>query len=779
MAWPGGDKQSPADDFDRPTNLADLATFNAAGDPVNLQRSQIRRALSLPSAPLDTFPQLPPFAPLFSYTAKWRETHILTALLKTSAQLGRVVTPDEADALVYHRAKLCARAAWAPPVVLLTTLAFTYHGRSNFRFPFFTPKPASFNPSFFPTAKRAFLTGPPAVRFWHVLRFGVYGVVCQVVVTGLINSFAKTSYAVGMMRDDRLKAVRELVLRERPRAAGVPGHSPTGEATDSGDVASHQPYNRAFGTRPEQQQQQQQSPQWSQRASEPQDAPQDDGLFDDASPVAPSQRQVPQRRSAPSSPGGTSAWDEIRQRAKSEEGAAWNQGRQQNGESRDQQRTDGQYTYSPAEQEKAYAKEQAQKDFDALGTKRPATHFCGRIFGWCLFCWLVSTTTRLCSTPSIRTMADSVTAGDSTTSTKTPLVITSFPSIPLTTTFTAPGHDCGGIYDPGSPPVLVLDNEPSCLPPGFSTSNSAFFYSPGIACPSGYWTACHDTSGVASITTVTCCPTYGDLSLSCVPSPLSLSEVWESLFCTWQAPPSPGTVITLTRSQDGGRTSTVTERITGNAGINAYGVRMVYQATDLETSSSSASSTAGSSTATTSTNNPGTTSTGGPTDSTSEPASEGGGGGGGSLSAGASAAIGVVVPLVVIGALVLGFLLWRRKKRQLLLQDQQQPPHPPPSSAFYPPTEAAGGGGGYEQQQQQQQQQQFGNHHPKPPGQEEYYHYGNGNGGAPHQPQHPQEMAGHWVPPEMPSTRAAAELPGETAGQPQQPPEYYHHYQQR
>ncbi|KAG7286183.1 hypothetical protein NEMBOFW57_008488 [Staphylotrichum longicolle] len=318
------------------------------------------------------------------------------------------------------------------------------------------------------------------------------------------------------------------------------------------------------------------------------------------------------------------------------------------------------------------------------------------------------------------------TTSSSTKTSKTPLVITSFPSVPLTATFTAPGSDCGGIYAPRRPPVYMIDDKPSCLPPGFSTSNSAFFYSPGIACPAGYWTACHDTTGAASITTVTCCPTYGDdIKLSCVADPLTLSEVWETLFCTWIAPRSPGTAVTLTKSGDG-RTSTVVSRVTGPGGINAYGVRMVHQASDLEgpsTTSPTSSETTSPTTTTTATSPEDTT----PPQQERSPSSTG-------LSTGAKAAIGVAVPLAVLAALALGlWVWWRRRKGQGGTHQQQQHPSQTPSEL----SPQVGGMGGF---------------HQKPPG-EGYYHYG-----SQPQPPPPQEMAGMWEPPELPSTRAAAEL---------------------
>jgi hypothetical protein len=325
-------------------------------------------------------------------------------------------------------------------------------------------------------------------------------------------------------------------------------------------------------------------------------------------------------------------------------------------------------------------------------------------------------------------MSTSTTTAVSKTS-KTALVITSFPSVPLTTTFTRPSSDCGALYSPRRPPLYIIDNEPSCLPPGFSTSNSAFFYSPGIACPSGYWTACHDTTGVSSITTVTCCPTYRDITLSCVPNPLSLSEVWESLFCTWIAPRSTGTEVIVTKSVDG-RTSTVTERVTWPGGINAYGVRMVYQSTDLEIPVTSTSTST-----TLSSDGPTRTGDTSPDPSSSKNTASADTG----LSTGAKAAIGVVVPLVVLGALLAALLFWRRKRKH----QQQSPPmdhqqQPQPGLERYP----------------------LGDQHPKPPGSTGggYYYYG----GTRPQPQ-AQEMGGNWeTASELPSTRAAVELPGET-----------------
>ncbi|KAL2176183.1 uncharacterized protein P884DRAFT_278632 [Thermothelomyces heterothallicus CBS 202.75] len=754
MSWPGAD-DSPGDygadqhQPDRPTDIASLGVFRN-NRLVELTPSQVERALKLMSRPFEDLPQMPFFAPLFSYTTDWQKMEIAYPLVDASFHVGRLLTPPEADALAYYRAKFCSRAAWAPPAVLLTAAYLTHRGRSTFRFPFYTPKPASFNPMSFPSASMPFISGPAAVRLWHLLRFAAYGLMSQLVVKNIIYSYAQTSTLVGALRDDRLKVLRETMPQRRQGT--VRPHSPqTANPAEPGrTTASSTPAPPTdFSAAPQQARQQ---PRWAQQAPESQSAPQDDDdsyLFDDASPVAPSQRQTPPSGSRPSS-GGGSAWDRIRERARSEEGAAWNPGQQQDGMPAGRQRGE-QYTYTHADQEKA------DRETTMNGYLRIAFEPLGAS----------SDANANASGQSLQLAMASETSSLPSTATPPPVAVREATEgrIPLTTTFTPSATDCGGIYLPSSLMVYVIDNEPSCLPTGFSTSDSSFFYSPGIACPSGYWTACHDTTGASSITTVTCCPTYGDISLSCVPNPEDLRNVWETLFCTWIAPPSPGTVITVTESSNGGRTSTVTESVASPGGVNAYGVRMLYQASDLQTSTSTTSttstattSTATASTATASTDGTSTTSSptgSGPSQTTTPDADSTGG-----LSEGAKAAIGVVVPVVVLGAVLLGLALWWRRRKRAQQQQREQYP------SQYPPPNALAEMPGYQQQQQQQQlqllqlqQQQPGAPPPKSGDgwnkSAEYYYYG---GAAP--PQGPHELPGSRdQPSEMPSTMQAVELP--------------------
>ncbi|KAL6909131.1 hypothetical protein GGI43DRAFT_394648 [Trichoderma evansii] len=231
-------------------------------------------------------------------------------------------------------------------------------------------------------------------------------------------------------------------------------------------------------------------------------------------------------------------------------------------------------------------------------------------------------------------------------------VVTSFPFNPLTTTFTRP-DDCNGIYVSGGF-LSGMDFSTSCLPKGFHTEQTSYF-SPGLACPSGYYSACHDNIGASRITTVTCCPTFStDISLSCVTAS-TLEGVFSTLFCTWIAPDGDGTTLPMTVS-DNGVTSTVQGAFTSPGGLNAYGIRMVYHKTDLDSTTMSTMSTTTSTPASTGTKPGGAKNTGGSGSGSNNSS-------GGGLSTGAEAAIGVVVPVVVLGLLA-GLFFWWRKRKQ-------------------------------------------------------------------------------------------------------------------
>ncbi|RDA92034.1 hypothetical protein CP533_0966 [Ophiocordyceps camponoti-saundersi (nom. inval.)] len=217
--------------------------------------------------------------------------------------------------------------------------------------------------------------------------------------------------------------------------------------------------------------------------------------------------------------------------------------------------------------------------------------------------------------------------------------VSSFSHNPLTTAFSRP-NDCQGIYQ--SHFLAMIDLTTTCLPSHLQTQSESY-YSPGISCPKGYVTACHDNKGVASVTTVTCCPTLNrDVTLSCVTTS-TLKSVWSTLFCTWIAPGGRGTSLPLTLS-DNGVTSTVQHLFRSPGGLNAFGIRMVYQKTDVGVGHGHHLAS--------------TTTTTAASDETDAASSSDG------LSTGSKVAIGIAVPVLIILLLLSAvMLLWRRRRR--------------------------------------------------------------------------------------------------------------------
>ncbi|TDZ32670.1 hypothetical protein C8035_v011016 [Colletotrichum spinosum] len=298
-------------------------------------------------------------------------------------------------------------------------------------------------------------------------------------------------------------------------------------------------------------------------------------------------------------------------------------------------------------------------------------------------------------------MATALTTSSTSTNTYRSVVVTSFPFNPLTTQFAAPTY-CNDIY---SGDIYMIGPQNECRPSSHHKEETAYF-SPGYVCPEGYMTAKVDNKGVHSITTVTCCPYRSDIILSAV-DPATLSGQWAGLFCTWIAPEP--TRIDIVHTTDT-RTWTEQEYVASPGGVNAYGVRMVYQSSDLASASAASASLIASTSAT-------------PT-STGELAAESTEASSSSLPTGVSIGIAAAVPVIAL-ALIGAALFWWWRKRQASKYNRvnEANAHTHHAGPGMPPGDLAYQGGAHQpppvQQQQYpdphqafQQQAQHQNHQP-------------------------------------------------------------------
>lgn len=290
--------------------------------------------------------------------------------------LGRRFTDTEMQAFAEHLLDGVNRGvAYKWGITVLASI-MTLRGVKTFRFPFFTPQTSGPLSPF---------TGPPPVRaMWHMARFGAYYMACRFSLV----PFAEVSNGItclgSMKKDPRLADVMRENAALGDHSFGNPNDpwsaSPTShrrpppsphditEQTSYGEDDSVAVQAQAAWSAPRQAQP-------SQDAGLPERSDKWDTFpddIDDASPVAPSAGNSPDDFQD-----GVSAWDRIRQQSQSrpKQGTqrpqqSWQapQGMGASDEDKSLQYRGPQdsYSFSNADEEKALAKGQAQKEFDEM-----------------------------------------------------------------------------------------------------------------------------------------------------------------------------------------------------------------------------------------------------------------------------------------------------------------------------------------------------------------------------------------------------------------------------
>ncbi|KAK2597596.1 hypothetical protein N8I77_012374 [Diaporthe amygdali] len=325
----------------------------------------------------DALPQMPFWSRLFGSSDDYVKTRVATKVMASSASVGRELTQSEKDAMAYHFSKLLVTISYASPLAVGATYAFEKATRSKFGFPFYNPKPPRFNPNKFPGVPEGMIS----TWTWHGVRVLAWYTVSKVSIGLLATSYAISVYSANAGSDNRLESYR----RELSRRAGVPmrgGQQPALPQEPSGQPRRQLSQPRweepepapesagwAGSEQPEKAAPMSTTTQWT-ATQKPQTERQDSYnqesyIFDDASPVAASEQNNPPTQQ--STQQGGSAWDRIRGQAQAARGqpGSWAKKRQDEMTSRGAQ--DGtSYNYTTADEEKSYAKEQAQKEFDEM-----------------------------------------------------------------------------------------------------------------------------------------------------------------------------------------------------------------------------------------------------------------------------------------------------------------------------------------------------------------------------------------------------------------------------
>ncbi|MCJ1413347.1 hypothetical protein MMC19_007452 [Ptychographa xylographoides] len=343
--------------------------------------------------------------------------------------LHRPPTNEEFDAIAYYVAKGFAIASWGPPLGLLAGGSRCWSTRKSYKFPFLKAQ-EGFDGTTVRLGNTQLLAGNNAKLFWHTARFSLYGTIGTMVVGFAIGGYAATVAAVGEISDPRLKTLMEAIRSERREEQINKGvrprrGDPTGQGTipasdlwknhrtaigarEVGDgspttdqdmdfVASQETESKLYGDdigvrdRSEVAASQQSSseprrgPAWNRSAvakSAESDESQGGAFYEGYDNTSPS-RSSGGTTTGTNKPGSGSVWERLRRDAAATASGP-NNTRPGPGRSSQQRPSavdsaDGDtYSFSNSDEERSFAREQAQRDFDAqLDRERQGEEFSG------------------------------------------------------------------------------------------------------------------------------------------------------------------------------------------------------------------------------------------------------------------------------------------------------------------------------------------------------------------------------------------------------------------
>jgi hypothetical protein len=335
------------------------------------------------------FPRpIPIIGPLLGYNDQFFSKVLQAKVLNGSKALGRPLTQDEATAFAYWTAKQISIFSYGAPVGISWGLWRCYSTASTMRFPFWQPNLEKFQSDVFPP-RLGTLKGVRAVTAWHALRFVAYGACGNWFGQLFFGSYSMTVASVGELSDKRLKpfsdAIKSQAEKKRGSLQGMPKPGPVGQqqtgnnsqddASPSGGMFMEETMgndnggntggttnqNRPWPAKPvPAQMPTQETP------NQPFDA------WDDASPTGGQGVSADTSRTQPPRSSG-SAWDRLRRGEKPPTVPRQQSGptsfpNAENEAQRDQRQgsaVDDSFAFSKSEEERSYAKDEAQKEFDA------------------------------------------------------------------------------------------------------------------------------------------------------------------------------------------------------------------------------------------------------------------------------------------------------------------------------------------------------------------------------------------------------------------------------
>lgn len=337
----------------------------------------VRRNADLLGIKYDQLPQQPVWAPLAMRPYKQWKLDVAGKIWDSTGMVGRKLTQDETDALAEHYARAISIIPYELPTSLAITYAIYHRTASSFRFPISDPtKRPGFDIHKFPlfgldgsagNSRHAHLSR----RVWAFLRFGSWAVATNIAISIIFALYGMSKYQSNCRADPRLENYREEMRMRRSQMGPRPPRP-----------LVPRPENLQARQTPPMEQQQDFSGQHFQEAQPTETRAQvlqpratqtpsfdeaDPFVFDDASPVAPEQQRPARQYNANSG----SAWDRLRAQASAGATSQGQQGGSQTSAWGKVVEAEGakrgtSYNFSSEDEARAYAKGQAQREFDEM-----------------------------------------------------------------------------------------------------------------------------------------------------------------------------------------------------------------------------------------------------------------------------------------------------------------------------------------------------------------------------------------------------------------------------
>lgn len=323
----------------------------------------------------DELKQPPFWAPLCYVSHKTWKLQVATRIAEAAQRAGRPLAQEEKDAIAQHYARAISWEPYDSPVSLALAYGLYRVTAPQFRFPWGRP---SMNLDKFPMWGLDGTKNPAEAltsrRYWAIARFASWWLVANIGVSIAVAVRSNYSYTANRLTDPRLRNYNHDVLARIRNPPPVQRVDQTGLRSKIAQGVQNPPMQQqsAFSERYSQDRQFTENQTTTPRPEAMQTSFDDDPfVFDDASPVAPEQQKSTQPQNA--QPG--SSWDRLRAQARAETTTQSRQNdsttsvweRSFNNEATSQGAKRGtSYTFSTDDEANAYAKAQAQKEFDEM-----------------------------------------------------------------------------------------------------------------------------------------------------------------------------------------------------------------------------------------------------------------------------------------------------------------------------------------------------------------------------------------------------------------------------